>query len=156
GMTLDRLSDRDRLRRNFDRLSGRLEQSARAGGLEQHRLRALELVSSPAARTAFELERESPRMRGRHGRNAWGRGLLLWRRLVEAGVTVVTLNTDAFSGQWDNHARLKPAYDEMLPVYDQMLSALLEDLSARGLYERVLVLVWGEFGRTPRMNGGGG
>jgi hypothetical protein len=156
GMTLDRLGDRERLRRNLDRLSGWLGRSARAGRLDQHRLRALELVSSPAARRAFDLEREAPRLRDRYGHNAWGQGLLLCRRLVEAGVTFVTLNTDAFSGQWDNHGQLKPAFDAMLPVYDQMLSALVEDLTARGLYERVLVLVWGEFGRTPRMNNSAG
>jgi uncharacterized protein (DUF1501 family) len=72
--------------------------------------------------------------------------------MVEAGVTVATLNTDAYSGQWDNHGQIKTALDTMLPVYDQMLTALVEDLTERGLYERVLVLVWGEFGRTPKIN----
>jgi len=156
GMTLERLDDRERLRRDFDRLNARLSRSPAVDRLDQHQRRALELVSSSAARTAFDLEREDPRLRDRYGRNAWGQGLLLCRRLVEAGVTFVTLNTDSYSGQWDNHGALKPAFDEMLPVYDRMLTALIEDLTDRGLYDRVLVLVWGEFGRTPKINPGGG
>ncbi len=67
-------------------------------------------------------------------------------------MTFVTLNTDAYSAQWDTHGNQKAAFDEMLPVYDQMLTALLDDLVDRGLFERVLVLVWGEFGRTPTIN----
>jgi hypothetical protein len=114
-MTLERLGDRDRLRRDFDRLSEHLGRAASVHRLEQHQERALELVSSPAARTAFDLEREEPRLRDRYGRNAWGQGLLLCRRLVEAGVTFVTLNTDSFSGQWDNHGALKPAFEAMRP-----------------------------------------
>ncbi len=151
-MTVERLDDRDRLRRDLDCVGERLGQSAAVGRLDQHQRRALELVSSPAARAAFDLEREDPRLRDRYGRNAWGQGLLLCRRLVEAGVTFVTLNTDSYSAQRDNHGALKPALDAMLPVYDRMLTALVEDLVERGLYERVLVLVWGEFGRTPKIN----
>jgi hypothetical protein len=156
GMTLDRLDDREQLRRDFDRLNNRLGRSPALDRLDQHQRRAVELVSSTTARTAFDLEREEPRLRDRYGRNAWGQGLLLCRRLVEAGVTFVTLNTDSFSGQWDNHGPLKPAFEEMLPVYDQMLTALIEDLCDRGLYERVLLLVWGEFGRTPKLNAAAG
>jgi len=152
GLTVERLDDRERLRQGFDRLNRRLDENGAPGRMDAYRRQALELVSSEAARRAFDLEREDPRLRDRYGRNAWGQGLLLCRRLVEAGVTTVTLNTDAFSGQWDNHAQIKPAFDGMLPVYDQMLSALIEDLTDRGLYERVMVLVWGEFGRTPKIN----
>jgi hypothetical protein len=155
-LPLDRFANRNRLRQDFDRMSDRLERNAAATRLDEFQRRALDLVTSPAARTAFDLEQEDPRLRDSYGRNAWGQGLLLCRRLVEAGVTFVTLNTDAFSGQWDNHAQIKPAFEAMLPVYDRMLTALIEDLIQRGLYDRVLVLVWGEFGRTPKINAAAG
>ncbi len=156
GMDLARLGDRARLRQDLDGLARRLNDDRALDRLDHYQRRALELVSSPAARAAFELDREDPRRRDRYGMNAWGQGLLLCRRLVEAGVTFVGFNTDSYSGQWDNHAQLKPALDAMLPLYDQMLTALIEDLVERGLYERVLVLVWGEFGRTPKVNGSAG
>jgi Protein of unknown function (DUF1501) len=154
-MTSERLGDRERLRRSFDRLR-RGRDGRPAERLDEFQRQALELVSSDAARRAFELDREDPRLRDRYGRNAWGQGALLCRRLVEAGVTFVTLNTDSFSGQWDNHVQIKAALEKMLPVYDQMLVTLIDDLVDRGLYERVLVLVWGEFGRTPKINPGAG
>jgi hypothetical protein len=156
GMTVEQMGDRNRLRRELDGLSTRLHESQPAAALDEHQRRALDLICAPAARAAFDLEHEDPRLRDRYGRNAWGQGLLLCRRLVEAGVTLVTLNTDSFSAQWDNHGQLKPALDAMLPVYDQMLTALVEDLVQRGLYDRVLVLVWGEFGRTPKLNASAG
>jgi hypothetical protein len=155
GVSAERLGDRDRLRSALDRLA-RLGDGPAVDRLDQHQHRALELVSSPAARTAFDLNREDPRLRDRYGMNAWGQGLLLCRRLVEAGVTFVTLNTDAYSAQWDSHVNLPRDFPVMLPVYDQMLTALIEDLTDRGLYGRVLVLVWGEMGRTPRVNGAAG
>src|SRR5262249_6380533 len=77
GLTLDRLDDRERWRPDFARLNARLDRSAAVERLDQHQRRALELVSSPAARTAFDLEREDPRLRDRYGRNAWGQGVLL-------------------------------------------------------------------------------
>jgi hypothetical protein len=95
GLSYERLDDRDRLRRDFDQLSKRLDRSPAVDRLDQHQKRALELVSGAAARTAFDLEREDPRLRDRYGRNVWGQGLLLCRRLVEAGVTFATLNTDS-------------------------------------------------------------
>jgi hypothetical protein len=156
GLDWRRLEDRERLRRHLDGLGRRLDQNAVLDGLDHYQQQALQMVSSPSARRAFDLGREDPRTRAAYGLNVWGQGLLLCRRLVEAGVTFVTLNTDSFSAQWDNHSDLKRHFDEMLPVYDQMLTALIEDLCQRGLYERVLVLVWGEFGRTPKMNAGGG
>jgi hypothetical protein len=156
GLSVERLGDRDGLRRRFDGLNRGLQERAVAARLDPYHRQALDLVSSPAARAAFDLGREDPRLRDRYGRNAWGQGLLLCRRLVEAGVTFVSFNTDSFSGQWDNHASVERDFRLMLPVYDQMLTALVEDLTERGLYERVLVLVWGEFGRTPRINAGGG
>jgi hypothetical protein len=155
GIDAARLHNRGLLLGHMDRLQRAMAHPAVTDALSLHQRRALELVSSPAARAAFDLDRESARLRDRYGRNAWGQGLLLCRRLVEAGVTFVSLNTDSFSGQWDNHSNLESEFKQMLPVYDQMLTALVEDLVDRGLYERVLLLVWGEFGRTPKMSGGG-
>src|SRR5262249_43080795 len=152
GIDVTRLDDREQLRQRFDALNRRLQDDSVMGRIDQFQQQALELVSSDAARVAFDLEREDPRLRDRYGRNAWGQGVLLCRRLVEAGGTVITLNTDSFSGQWDSHGKLQPAFDQMLPVYDRMLAALLDDLADRGLLGRVLVLVWGEFGRTPKIN----
>jgi hypothetical protein len=156
GLGPARLNERAGLRRQLDDLARLADLGAEVAALSQDEQRALELVTGDAARTAFNLEREDPRVREGYGMNIWGQGLLLCRRLVEAGVTFVTLNTDSFSGQWDNHVNIKGQFDEMLPVYDQMLTALLDDLEARGLWQRVLVLVWGEFGRTPKVNAGGG
>ncbi len=156
GLDVARIGDRTNLMRQFDRLNHAIDTSGVMQSIDQHHATALELVTSGAARTAFDLEREDPRLRERYGMNAWGQGALLCRRLVEAGVTFVTLNTDSFSGQWDNHTRLPTQFAEMLPVYDQMLTALIEDLVARQLYDRVLLLVCGEFGRTPRINKGAG
>lgn len=155
-VSLERLEDRSLLGHRLEQLNRRLESSEAAHKLSAFQRQALDLVTSDRARTAFDLTREDPRLRDRFGQNAWGQGLLLCRRLVEAGVTFVTLNTDAFSGQWDNHNNLQQSFQEMLPVYDQVLTTLLDDLVDRGLYERVLVLVWGEFGRTPKLNAGGG
>jgi len=88
--------------------------------------------------------------------NVWGQGALLCRRLVEAGVTFITLNTDTSSNMWDNHGGLKKYFELILPLYDRMLTTLIEDLVDRGLFDRVLVLVCGEFGRTPLFNAKGG
>ena len=156
GLDAARLDDRDTLRRRMDRLGRLADSPGKMPALDKYHRKALELVTSASARAAFDLNREDPKLRERYGMNSWGQGLLLCRRLVEAGVTFVTLNTDAFSGQWDNHANLANDFRKMLPVYDQMLTALIEDLVNRGLYERVLVVVWGEFGRTPKINSAAG
>jgi hypothetical protein len=151
-----RIGERVALNAQLDRLSRALDSGGTMDAFDHFQRQALEMLSTGAARNAFDLDRESPAIRDRYGRNAWGQGALLCRRLVEAGATFVTLNTDSFSGQWDNHGNLAVQYREMLPFYDQMLTALVDDLVARGMYERVLVLVWGEFGRTPKINAGAG
>jgi len=156
GLDLARVHDRSHLQRQLDGLNHALNSGKSSQKFDQYQKRALELLSSEAARQAFDLEREDPRLRQGYGMNIWGQGALLCRRLVEAGVTFVTLNTDSYSGQWDNHVQIKKHLDEMLPVYDQMLTALIDDLVQRGLYERVLVVVWGEFGRSPKINEAGG
>ena len=119
--------------------------------LDDARRRAAELLASPICREAFDLAREDPRLRDRYGRTMMGQGLLLGRRLVEAGVPLVQVNLGE-SNVWDTHAnnfgRLK---DGLLPPFDRAVSALMDDLEARGLEDEVLVIVTGEFGRTPRI-----
>jgi hypothetical protein len=151
-----RLADRAELQQRFDRISRRVDAGGGADALDPYYRQALQLLTSARARAAFDLTREDQRVRERYGLSAWGQGALLCRRLVEAGVTFVTLNTDSSSLCWDHHEKLQPRCEQQLPVYDQMLTALLEDLVERGLYERVLVLVWAEFSRSPRFNPAGG
>jgi hypothetical protein len=155
-MSLARLNNRTQLMHRFDHLNRRIDATQIMDTMDRYQQQALGLVTSPEARAAFDLSRESPRLRDRYGMNAWGQGALLCRRLVEAGVTFITLNTDSSSITWDHHRNSKSECEAQLPVYDQMLTALIEDLIDRGLYDRVLVLVCGEFGRSPRINVDGG
>ncbi|HEV3121759.1 MAG TPA: DUF1501 domain-containing protein, partial [Isosphaeraceae bacterium] len=118
---------------------------------------AYDLVSSRAVRRAFDLAAESERTRSRYGNDAFGQGLLLARRLIEAGSTLVQVNwhndkSDVKSPFWDTHKdNFHSLKDRLLPALDASLSALLCDLDARGLLASTLVLVMGEFGRTPRV-----
>ncbi|HEX8202209.1 MAG TPA: DUF1501 domain-containing protein [Isosphaeraceae bacterium] len=111
---------------------------------------AFTLLTGPAARRAFDLSMEDPRLRDRYGRHQWGQSALLARRLVEAGVRFVTLTF----GGWDFHSSLEKGMHSVLPVLDRAVGALVEDLDGRGLLDSTLVLVLGEFGRTPRINKG--
>ncbi|HEY5311879.1 MAG TPA: DUF1501 domain-containing protein, partial [Pirellulales bacterium] len=106
-----------------------------------------QLMSSPAAQQAFNLEREPASVREAYGRTALGQRALLARRLVEAGVPFVTL----FDGGWDSHADIFPSLREKLPPLDQALATLIDDLDVRGLLETTLVVVLGEFGRAPKI-----
>jgi hypothetical protein len=151
----EQLNGRARLLTELDRLDRALNQDE-MGALDDFQGQALRLLTSPQARAAFDLDREDPRLRDQYGRNAWGQGALLCRRLVEAGVTFMTLNTDSSSITWDQHEDLEKRCKTILPIYDQMLAALVEDLAERGLFERVLLLVWGEFSRSPKINKNGG
>ncbi|HMF20151.1 MAG TPA: DUF1501 domain-containing protein [Gemmataceae bacterium] len=134
--------------------------------------RAFRMLSSSAAKRAFDLDREPAAVRDRYGRNEYGEGLLLARRLVEAGVRLVSMiwmyvfDNGRVSNVWDNHTGYlihgsRTGFDLLrspvcIPPLDQGLSALLEDLSVRGLLDETLVVAVGEFGRTPRINNTGG
>lgn len=119
--------------------------------------RAFDLVSSPAARRAFDLSLESPRLRDRYGRNSFGQSLLLARRLVEAAVPLVTVNWARNDAYWDTHAQnFSQLKNTLLPPFDLGVSALLEDLDQRGLLDETLIVCLGEFGRTPTINGAAG
>jgi hypothetical protein len=149
GLDLERLQARSALLAVVDAQRRALDRQAAAAALDDHRRQALAVLTSTACRDAFDLAREDPRQRDRYGRTLMGAGLLLGRRLVEAGVPLVQVNLGE-SNVWDTHtdnfSRLK---DTLLPPFDRAVSALIDDLDDRGLLDEVLVVVTGEFGRTP-------
>jgi len=152
-LSLDRLADRRELATAFDNLSRQAEQRS----LDEANARAFELVAGSKAREAFELGREPDRLHDRYGRHAWGQAALLARRLVEAGTTFVTINLyEKDIDWWDDHTTIEKNLKKRLPPFDQSLCALIEDLTQRGMAERVLVAAFGEFGRGPRIDAGGG
>ena len=152
GLTLDRLDDRRDLLARLDRIERTRDASGAMAGMDRFTAEAHAMVIGPRARRAFDLSREDPRQRDRYGRTRIGQACLLARRLVEAGVAFVTI----VEGSWDHHGQVFASCRRQLPPLDAALASLVEDLHDRGLAERVLVLVWGEFGRTPRINGQGG
>jgi hypothetical protein len=168
-VTLSRMTDRRWLLTRLDNLRREIDAQGMMAGMDHFNQMALGMVTGGAARAAFDLSQEPTELRDRYGRHRWGQSALLARRLVEAGVPYVTINTAPDSKLWDWHLNLKddtPQRSEHLgpprgmdvsgPPLDQMVTALVEDLYDRGLDKKVLVLVWGEFGRTPRINKTGG
>ncbi len=158
-----RLDDRRSLLESVNRHLDNVERSgsvARWSGLRQ---KAFDLLRSPESRRAFAIDQEPAEVRDRYGRNRFGQSVLLARRLVEAGVSLVQVNwtrwdyDDNAAPAWDTHAknsdRLKTA---LMPPMDLAYSALLEDLQQRGMLDDTLVVWMGEFGRTPKINGRGG
>ena len=120
--------------------------------------RAFDLLSSPETQKAFQVEHEPDRVRESYGRNIYGQSTLLARRLIEAGTRVACVSwaPDA-NATWDTHGNNFPKLkNELLPQFDAALSSLLTDLSDRGMLERTLVVAMGEFGRSPKVNGGAG
>jgi uncharacterized protein (DUF1501 family) len=112
-----------------------------------------DLVSSPAVRRAFDLSLEPAALRDKYGRHPWGQAALLARRLVEGGVTFVTINHyEADVDWWDDHYTIEKNLRRRLPPFDQALGTLIDDLHERGLARRVLVVATGEFGRSPRID----
>jgi uncharacterized protein (DUF1501 family) len=152
------LGDRVALRDRFDAMRRDIDRSGAAEAMDASRQQALGLLTSPSARHAFDLTLEPERMRDRYGRHAWGQQCLMARRLVEAGVEIVTTTFDGPQcgrvGNWDDHAVNHHVFEALqyrAPFFDQAVTALIEDLYDRGLDRRVLVIVTGEFGRTPRI-----
>lgn len=154
--TLDRrlgLRDRiDRLRRDLDR-AGNMQ------AMDHYEQLASSMLTASVAKDAFDLTQEDERVRDRYGRNTWGQQCLLARRLVEHGVDLVTTSLlGPICGRvlsWDDHAVNHHVFDAMqsrAPYFDQAVSALIEDIYERGLDRRVLLVVTGEFGRTPRIS----
>jgi hypothetical protein len=147
GRRRELLKDLDNIRRDID-ARGDIE------GLDTFYREGLEMVTDTKAQRAFDVQREPVKLRDYYGRNDLGQCCLLARRLVEAGVTYVTVQA---GGGWDTHGdNFKQLKNNLLPKYDQALAALVSDLCDRGLDKDVLVMAMGEFGRTPRINGGAG
>ena len=151
-----RLSDRVALRKSLDTMERSFDTLGELGALDHFESQAMALLSHPHTRDAFDLSKEEPRTRDRYGRNRWGQQLLLARRLVEAGVEIITSSLSGplcgRTGSWDDHAVDHHIFDALRfrsAAYDQAVSALIEDIYERGLDKRVLVVVTGEFGRTP-------
>ena len=144
-----RFASRRALLARFDSLNRGLDSPA-ASGMDVFQRRALEMIASPAAREAFDLNREPDAARERYGK--YSENMLLARRLVEAGVSVVTLKV----GDWDTHEKNFRDMREQLPQLDRGFHALVADLHDRGLDRDVAVVMWGEFGRAPQISRGDG
>lgn len=163
-LSLARIQRRRELQRVVDQQAGLLERSLEARGMDEHIDRAISMLTSENVRRAFDLSTEPDTLRERYGRTTYGQGCLLARRLVEAGVKVVTVyfsdsigGRSTESGGWDTHGfdntRMYKIVDKYhLPITDRTLPALLADLSDRGLLADTLVVWMGEFGRTPKIN----
>jgi hypothetical protein len=162
--SLDALADRKELLKSFDTLRRDLDRVDSIRGMDRFQAQALDIITSAKVRDAFDLSRESPKLIASYGSGKYphqtvkdiyypwdARPFVLARRLVEAGVRVVTLR----AGSWDHHsgpqADIFHALKHIVPLMDRSVCALLDDLAARGLSDDVLVVVLGEFGRTPKI-----
>ncbi|MBI3462033.1 MAG: DUF1501 domain-containing protein [Planctomycetes bacterium] len=163
--SIAQLQDRTTLLKGFDRLRRDIDLSGNMEAMDSFHQEAVGLLTGDAARRAFDLSRVDPRERDRYGRSQFGQSMFLARRLVETGVGFVHVEGRAFADvaagpgvngeNWDDHAVNAHIFDclqRRLPWFDQGVAALVEDLYARGLDRRVLLIVTGEFGRTPRIN----
>ena len=160
GALKDRLDDRVSLLKSFDEMKRDIDRSGSLAAMDKFNERAISLLTSGKAQEAFDISKEDDATRNRYGRHKWGQRALLARRLVEAGCTFVTMQmqnpgiTGAI-GNWDIHAVNGHLFDDTrarLPVFDKAIAALIEDIYARGLDQKVMLVVSGEFGRTPRIN----
>jgi len=150
-MTAERLASRKTLGEAID--SFRRRADAEPAAMDEMRRQAFELVAGERARAAFDVSREPEATREKYGKHAWGQAALMARRLVEAGVTFVTINLyEKDVDWWDDHYTIEKNLRKRLPIYDRAFSSLVEDLHERGLAERVLVVSCGEFGRSPRID----
>ncbi len=156
-VSLQRLAERGELLERLDGgLNRRLDRIL--GAMDDFQRKAFDLLTSPAAQKAFEIQREPDAVRERYGRNIYGQSLLLARRLIEAGTRLVTLSwaPDA-NATWDTHGdNFRKLKNTLLPQFDTGVSALLDELDERGLLERTVVAILGDFGRTPRINNNAG
>jgi uncharacterized protein (DUF1501 family) len=152
GLEIGRLNDRRGLLQEVDRQQARLAELATARRLSDQQQLAFSVLTSGRVARAFEIDREPAQVRDRYGRHAFGQSLLLARRLVQAGVPVVQANMGRVQN-WDTHSenftRLK---SQLLPPLDRGVAALLDDLDTTGLLEETMVMLLGEFGRTPKIS----
>jgi uncharacterized protein (DUF1501 family) len=161
GMSLERLMDREKLRTSVDQMRRDADATGQMSGLDNYNQQALEILSDSGLTDALDISKEDPKVADRYGVNDPAyqrdgapkmiRNFLVARRLVEAGARVVSLNYS----RWDWHGgdgMNFPRSREEFPLLDQGLSALITDLHERGLSNDVSVVMWGEFGRTPKIN----
>lgn len=167
GVTVERVGNRRDLLQNFDTIRRDLDNSGQFDALNRYHQKAWDILTSPAARDAFDLDKEPEAVRERYGYfpafdpkaanrcgcPAWSQRILLARRLVEAGVRLVTVDLR----WWDTHVKgFESLRQGFLPRWDKAYSALIEDLEQRGLLSSTMVIAWGEFGRTPKVNNDAG
>ena len=152
GITLDEAGARTRLLSALDSQFKQIEESAIVQSMDEFFHKAFDLISSPAAKKAFDIGAEPEKLRDKYGRSTIGQGALLARRLVEAGVRLATV----FQYGYDTHVNNEPTNKKIVPELDRAFVALIEDLEERGRLDTTLVLVVGDFGRTPKVNFSGG
>ncbi len=157
-VTADRLDRRRSLLEQIDQSVATIEASRAMQGMSHFQQQVFSLLISPKTRAAFDIADEPDRVVERYGRNLWGSSLIIARRLVEAGSTFVSINwEEAESGNhWDMHENNFGMCRVLLPTLDQVVAALILDLEQRGLLQSTLVVVMGEMGRSPRVNGKAG
>ena len=148
---VERLEERRVLLHEFDTLDRHIDRSGLMSGLDAFETQAFELLHS-RAREVFDVNREDARLRDQYGRSNIGQQLLLARRLCEAGVGFVTIHY----GGWDMHGNIAQSMRNLAPNLDQAVAAFVRDCASRGLDQEILLVITGEFGRTPRINGGAG
>lgn len=153
GVNYDRLNSRREMLKLFDKYHKTLDtQLPPLAAVDTYYEKAYSLVTSPRVKRAFEIDQESSQLRDAYGRTMFGQSCLLGRRLIEAGVRYVTVGMPG----WDTHTDHFNSCKKLIPDMDSAYSALLQDLSDRGLLDTTLVLCLGEFGRTPKVNGQAG
>ena len=148
GLTGEQLRDRTGLLQSFDQTRRVLDAKGEAAALTEYQKKALELVTGPAAKRALDLDAEPTKVRDQYGRNYLGERFLLARRMIEHGSRFVSVGTFG----WDHHGELWKDMRKRAPAFDRALASLIADLFDRGLDRRVLVVVLGEFGRTPAIS----
>jgi len=149
-VSADRLENRKKLVSDIDNMRRDLDTKGDISGLDTFYRDAMEMVTNTKAQQAFDVNKEAAKLRDRYGRNDLGQCCLLARRLVESGVTFVTIQA---GGGWDTHSNnFTELKKKLLPQFDTGVSALVQDLCDRGLQDDVLVMAMGEFGRTPKIN----
>jgi hypothetical protein len=152
GVTLDEARSRVELLQKLDGEFRKAEQSPLIDNMDEFYQKAFDLISSPAAKKAFDIAQEPDKLRDAYGRTSAGQGALLARRLIESGVRLATV----FHGGYDTHVNHERLTKPLMGDFDQAFPALLEDLEQRGRLDSTLVLVIGDFGRTPKINFSGG
>ncbi|MCB1087027.1 MAG: DUF1501 domain-containing protein, partial [Verrucomicrobiae bacterium] len=146
----DRINERAGLLKQLDGINREIDRTGSMNTMDEHQQSAMDILLGSHARQAFDLDQESDKVRDRYGRGPWGHYTLMARRLVESGVRFVTVDMP----HWDTHSSMKTGMETRLPHLDMAIDGLMQDLKDRHLLNDVLVVVMGEFGRTPKINNG--